>query len=183
MFWICKNTAKGTAILTQSDVNQSLWLYQCSTQLSTHCYILSDFVHWTLYCRFDTVCCKIPNPQPPYSNLSKSLLYLYIQLSQYTMRSLFAWGLVISNSWSAHPVWLKIHQWYRNYRTDKHSVKFWTITGTLTMNTVNPTVSQNTTSVMWITYHQPLRVRSPSFWFPEQKYRWLAQTWFWMLST
>ena len=44
-------------------------------------------------------------------------------------------GLTISNSTSARLVWLPRDQWYRRYRIHKDSIKFWTITVTLTFKT------------------------------------------------
>ena len=48
--------------------------------------------------------------------------------------AVFAFGLVIniSDSTQTRLVWLQRYQWYRKYRTDKHSLK----SGTLTMSTV-----------------------------------------------
>lgn len=40
---------------------------------------------------------------------------------------LFALGLIISNITSTHPVLLKRDQWYRTYRTDKHSLGVWNL--------------------------------------------------------
>ena len=51
------------------------------------------------------------------------------------MPSKFALDLVISNSTSTHLVWFQSDQWYRKYRTDKHSVNLWTFDVVLPMNT------------------------------------------------
>ena len=40
----------------------------------------------------------------------------------------------MSNSSSTYLVLSQRYQWYRKYRTDKHSVKFWTTTVTLTLS-------------------------------------------------
>ena len=44
-------------------------------------------------------------------------------------------GLVVSNSTSAYLVWLLGNQWHTRYKMHKASMKFWTITVTLTLKT------------------------------------------------
>jgi len=77
--------------------------------------------------RFATLCSKKPCCTPMYT-VTVSILY---------MPTLSALGLVssITISTSVYRVWLQRYQWHGKYWTDSQSVKFSTITVTMTRNT------------------------------------------------
>ena len=75
---------------------------------------------------------------------------------QYTA-TLFALGLVISNSTVTPVVWLPRDQWYGKYRTDKHLKKFQTFA--LTLNTVIPSLKKFKTFALTLTVNTVI----PSF--------------------
>ena len=85
-----------------------------------------------------------------YEGTKKSLSRLYEKSSKCgrkrgVVRVLFTWKYegtgfrkkVCCHFWqnTPHLVWLHTDQWYRRYRTDKHSIKIWTSALTLTLNT------------------------------------------------
>ena len=67
-----------------------------------------------------------PHPHP-------IMCLLILQVTALLSVYLIVLGLVVSSSISAHLVWFQRYQWYRKYRIDKDSIKFWMFTVTLTL--------------------------------------------------
>ena len=91
---------------------------------------------WQLVCRLERQTILPPPPPPPRECLDIVSTHTHAHTHAARTHKHFACTRsVFRNSVSTHIVWLQKCQRYRKYRTDKHSVRFWSITATLTMTT------------------------------------------------